>query len=245
MALVAAWMLIWAMAFKLSGKEDWQFTPPWQVAESLWEGLRDGSIPRELGASLFRVGYGFTLALGLGVAIGLAAATNRVVEWLVGPLVLGVQSLPSICWLPVAILVFGVNERAILFVVLMGSVGSISIAIRDGVRQVPLTYQRVASTFGASAWQRLFWVAIPAALPAFVSGMKQGWSFAWRSLLAGEIIIHTLGVGSLLETARNLNDYPKLFAVMIVILLASVTVDKLLFATLERRIHSRWGLAGK
>jgi NitT/TauT family transport system permease protein len=180
----------------------------------------------------------------LGVGTGLLLVSSGFFNWLVGPLVLGVQSLPSICWMPLGILQFGLNEKAILFVVIMGSVGSISIALRDGLMQVPLTYQRVAGTFGANTAQRMLLVSMPAALPAFISGLKQGWSFAWRSLLAGELIRGS-GMGGLLNRSRDENDYPRMFAVMILIVVISVLVDKVLFSRLEERIRVRWGLAGK
>jgi len=243
--MIAAWLLLWQLAFWISGREEYRFTPPLPVLRSLWEGLADGSIFAGVWASLARVLYGYGISLLLGVAIGVLLVSNRFFDWLFGPLVLGVQSLPSICWLPVAILAFGLKDEAILFVVVMGSVGSVAIATRDGLSQVPITYQRVASTFGANVGQRLWWVSIPAALPAFISGLKQGWSFSWRSLLAGELLFNTIGMGRLLTEARDLADYPKLFAMMIVVVLISVLVDKVLFSTLERRIRVRWGLGDK
>jgi len=250
------------MAFKISGKQDWEFPKPLPAAASLfgrgaeageaspsvlgefWNGMRDGSFLSALWASLMRGAKGFSLALLIGVALGLLLSASRFFQWLIGPLVLGVQSLPSICWLPVAIFIFGLNETAILFVVLMGSVGSITLATRDGLSQVPQTLHRVGQTFGANYWQRLFWVNIPAALPVFISGLKQGWSFAWRSLLAAELIQHVIGVGALLDQTRNLTEYPRMFACMILILLVSVFVDKIFFTNLEKRIRSRWGMAG-
>jgi NitT/TauT family transport system permease protein len=240
-ALVAMWLLAWETAFRISGKRDWQFPPPLPVVEAFWAGLRDGSFLWSLSASLLRAIYGFLLALGIGAALGLLLSTNRFFQWLLGPLVLGIQSLPSICWLPVSILWFGLNDTAILFIVLMGSVGSITIATRDGLSQIPLTYRRVAGTFGASFWQRLCWVSVPAALPVFISGLKQGWSFAWRSLLAGELIRDVVGVGGLLTKSRDLNDYARMFASMILILLVSVLADKVVFSNLERHVRARWG----
>jgi NitT/TauT family transport system permease protein len=243
--LIGVWLLLWQTAFWISGKEEWQFTPPLPVLKTLWEGVRDGTFLWGVWASLARVLYGYGISLGLGVVIGVLLVSNKFFDWLFGPLVLGVQSLPSICWLPVAILAFGLKDKAILFVVIMGSVGSVAIATRDGLSQVPTTYQRVAGTFGASLGQRLLWVSIPAALPAFISGLKQGWSFSWRSLLAGELLFSTVGVGKLLTEARDLADYPKLFAMMIIVVLISVLVDKVLFSSLERRIRVRWGLGDK
>jgi len=243
--LVAFWLLLWEIAFRISGKEEYQFTPPLPVLKTLWEGIQNGTFLRGVWASLGRVLYGYVISLGIGIVLGMLLVSSRFFDWLLGPLVLGVQSLPSICWLPVAILSFGLGDTAILFVVIMGSVGSVAIATRDGLSQVPITYQRVASTFGASLPQRLLWVSIPAALPAFISGLKQGWSFSWRSLLAGELLSNTVGVGKLLTEARDLADYPKLFAMMILVVLISVLVDKVLFSRLEQRIRVRWGLAGK
>lgn len=239
------WILAWQTAYKLLGRESWQFAPPADVFKALWGGLADKSFLKALLASLCRIACGFGLALLLGSVLGLALACSRACNWLAGPLVLGVQSLPSICWMPVAVLWFGLNERAILFVVLMGSLGSITMATRDGLRQVPLTYQRVASTFGASLAQRLLWVSLPAALPVFISGLKQGWSFAWRSLLAGELLYGVAGMGGLLTTSRDLADYARMFAAMIVIVSVSLLVDRTIFSRLEQRVRARWGLAGR
>ena len=245
LALVGVWILIWETAFRLSGKEDWQSIPPTHVLQELWSGVAGGTFLRSLGASLLRVVYGFGVALVVGSILGLLLATSSFVNWLVGPLILGVQSLPSICWMPLAVLWFGLGEWSILFVVLMGSLGSVAVATRDGVRQMPVTYSRVASTFGTNWYQRLLWVSIPAALPVFISGLKQGWTFAWRSLLAGELLYRVIGVGGALTEARDLADYPKMFAVMILIVLVSVLVDKVIFSRLEERVRVRWGLAGK
>ncbi|HYF48788.1 MAG TPA: ABC transporter permease [Planctomycetota bacterium] len=263
-ALVALWMLLWQLIFIATGSKAWKFAPPLDVVKDLWDGLvphkvigelwqeyiqgerpetYSGKVLRGIIASLIRVLYGYGIALVLGVIVGLLLVSSRFFEWLLGPLILGIQSLPSICWLPLAILWFGLGENAILFVVLMGSLGSITIATRDGLRQVPVTYQRVAATFGAAPMQRMLWVNVPAALPVFISGLKQGWSFAWRSLLAGELLYRSISAGSLLMDARELNDYPRMFAVMIMIVLVSILIDRILFAKLEARIHARWGLA--
>jgi len=240
---VAVWITIWEMAFRLfAGEESYGFKPPSEVLRTLFEGLLSGHYLKGLGASLMRVAYGYVAALVIGTTLGLLIAYTRFFEWLIGPLLLGIQSLPSICWLPVAVLWFGLNEKAILFVVLMGSVGSIAMATADGLRQVPLAYQRVALTFGASWLQRLLWVSIPSALPMFVSGLKQAWSFAWRSLLAGELIWHTVGVGGLLQDARDLTDYAGVFAVMILIVCVSLLMDRVIFSYLEHRIRTRWGV---
>jgi NitT/TauT family transport system permease protein len=239
------------MAFRLSGKEEYVFPRPWPVLLALKDGLLDGGFLKALALSLWRLVFGYSIALVVGVVLvlGLLLAYTRFFAWLFGPLVLGVQSLPSICWIPVAIIAFGLAPAAILFVVVMGSLGSIAMATADGLRQVPVSYQRVAGTFGANFKQRLLWVAIPAALPTFTNGLKQGWSFAWRSLLAGELICHGagigFGIGGLLDDARNLADYARVAALMIVLVCVSVLVDRFVFRRLEVRVQQRWGLAGK
>lgn len=254
--------MIWETAFRLFASEDSVFPSPLQVGKAFWEGLTEQNLLEILkavwhgdwdalksksfivgaGASIVRGAYGFVLASAIGISVGLLMSLSDWVEWLVSPLVLGIQSLPSICWLPVAILWFGLNNNAILFVVLMGSVGSITIATRDGLRQIPRTYSRVAQTFGASTLQRLFMVNVPSAIPTFVTGLKQGWSFAWRSLLAGELIRDVLGVGGLISKSRDLQDYPRMFAAMILVLAISVLVDKVFFNKLEERVRARWVL---
>ena len=243
LARLAVWLLLWQIAASLSGKEAWRFVPPAPVLRALAHGLGDGSMLRGVAASLARVAAAFALAIALGTASGVLLTVSSTAAWLAGPLLSGVQSLPSICWMPLAILWLGLNERAILFVALMGSVGSIAMATRDGLASVPLAYQRVAATFGATRWQRLALVQMPAAVPAFVAGLKQGWSFAWRSLLAGELLYRCTSAGSLLTDARDLADYPRLFAVMALLMAVSVAVDRLVFSPLEADVRRRWALA--
>jgi NitT/TauT family transport system permease protein len=247
LALIALWALIWEMA--CWRKDEFIFPRPWPVLLALKDGLLGGEFLRALGVSLWRLLTGYCFALALGVVLGLLLAYTRFFAWLLGPLVLGIQSLPSICWIPVAIIVFGLAPAAILFVIVMGSLGSIAMATVDGLRQVPVAYQRVAGTFGANFRQRLLWVDIPAALPMFISGLKQGWSFAWRSLLAGELICHGagigFGIGGLLDEARNLADYTRVAALMIVLVCVSVLVDRFVFRRLEICVNQRCGQTEK
>jgi len=237
---MAVWLFLWEAAVRIAGSS-YTATPPLKVLAEFFSGLQsDFWFP--LFYSLKRIIIGYTLALIIGISIGILIATSSFFRWLFGLIILGVQSLPSICWLPVAILWFGLNEKAILFVVLMGSLGSITIAVRDGFNNIPVIYHRVGATFGAKWWQHIIYVSMPAALPNFVTGLKQGWSFAWRSLMAGELLYHSRSLGSLLSDARDLADYPRMYAVMLLIILVSILVERLIFLQLERKIHARWGL---
>jgi len=157
-------------------------------------------------------------------------------------LLVSLQSLPSICWIPLAVLWFGLTEKAILFVVLMGSLLSVTIAMEDGRKQMPKIYGLAGRNLGASGF-RLFWsVLLPASLPFIVNGMKQGWAFAWRSLIQAEMIFLSLGLGQLLMMGRDLSDMNQVMAVMILIVILGYMVDGLIFRTMERRLQEKYGL---
>jgi NitT/TauT family transport system permease protein len=176
------------------------------------------------------------------MTLGLGVASNKFLEETVGGLLVSLQSLPSICWIPLAVLWFGLTEKAILFVVLMGSLLSVTIAMEDGRKQMPKIYGMAGRNLGASGF-RLFWsVLLPASLPFVVSGLKQGWAFGWRSLIQAEMIFLSLGLGQLLMMGRDLNDMSQVIAVMILIILLGYLIDGLVFRTMERKLQERWGL---
>ncbi|RPI07552.1 MAG: ABC transporter permease [Zetaproteobacteria bacterium] len=186
------------------------------------------------------VGYGISVAVG--TLLGLVQARWKLVDETLGSLVLGLQTLPSICWLPLALLWFGLNERAIIFVVVMGSLLSITIATEHGVKHTPPLLIRAAQTMGARGLKMYVDVILPAALPSVIEGMKQGWSFAWRSLMAGELLFVSMGLGQLLSMGRELNDMSQVVAVMMVIVGIGLCVDRLVFARLGNSVRRRWGL---
>jgi NitT/TauT family transport system permease protein len=179
----------------------------------------------------------------LGIALGVLIATSRFLKETLGGLVVSLQSLPSLCWLPLAVLWFGLSEKAIIFVVVMGSLLSVTISTELGVRHVPKIYSMAGRNLGASGIQLFLHVLLPASLPHLVSGLKQGWAFAWRSLVSGEMIFVSLGLGHLLMMGRDLNDMSQVVAVMILIVTIGYLVDGLLFRTIEKRIQQTWGLA--
>jgi NitT/TauT family transport system permease protein len=233
---------IWAIAAKLRIWPPYLFPPPWGVGEALWAGFQDHSLWIGIAMTMKRMAIGYGLSVILGMVLGLAVASNRFLEETLGGLMVSLQSLPSICWVPLAILWFGLSEKAILFVVLMGSLLSVTIAMEDGRKQLPNIYAMAGRNLGASGF-RLFWyVLLPASLPYIVSGLKQGWAFAWRSLIQAEMIFLTLGLGQLLMMGRDLNDMSQVIAVMILIIVLGYLVDALVFRTAERVLQNRWGL---
>jgi NitT/TauT family transport system permease protein len=187
---------------------------------------------------------GYAISLVLGIILGLFVGRIQIVQKTVGSVLLGLQALPSICWLPLALLWFGLSEKAIIFVVIMGAVLSISLSTADGIHNTPPLFLQAAKTMGASGIGLYSRVVLPAALPTIVSGMKLGWSFAWRSLMAGELLYYggMASLGHLLTMGRELNDMAQVISVMLIIVCIGLLVDFLVFAPIERRIRERWGL---
>jgi sulfonate transport system permease protein len=238
-ALIAAWAILARM-------EVWPpyiFPTPRGVGEALWAGFADHSFWVAIAVSMKRMVLGYAISVGLGVVLGLGVASNKFLEDTVGGLLVSLQSLPSICWLPLAVLWFGLTEKAILFVVVMGSLLSVTISMETGRKQLPKIYTMAGRNLGARGFQ-LFWhVTLPASLPYMVTGLKQGWAFAWRSLISGEMIFVSLGLGQLLMMGRDLNDMSQVIAVMILIIALGYLVDGLVFKTIEKRLQHKWGLA--
>lgn len=195
-----------------------------------------------MAASVERIVVGYTISLFFGVALGLLVGRFRLLDETLGSLMVGLQVLPSICWLPLAILWFGLSEAAIQFVVVMGALLSIAIATDSGIKNLSPLYVRAARSMGVRGFDLYLRVILPAAFPSIVTGMKLGWSFAWRSLMAGELIFVSAGLGYLLEMGRELGDMSQVVAVMVVIAAVGLFFDQLLFAPLERRVRRRWGL---
>ena len=160
------------------------------------------------------------------------------------PLVLGIQTLPSVCWVPFSILWFGLSTKAILFVVVMGAAFSVAISVDNAIKNVQPIYTKAALTLGANKNQLYHYVIFPACLPELVTGMKQGWSFAWRALMAGEVMTTSVGLGQTLIMGRDLADINQVMLVMLVIVLVGIVIDKCIFSVAERRILSRRGLTG-
>ena len=238
--LLAAWQaLAWIRLWP-----EFIFPSPLGVLQTLARGFQNGTFVIGIVVSLQRILIGFGFSAIAGMLLGLALGRIRILDETVGSLVLGLQALPSICWLPLALLWFGLSETAILFVVVMGALLSITLATEAGVKNMPPLYLRAARNLGARGWRLYAQVILPAALPAIITGMKLGWSFAWRSLMAGELLYQgaRIGLGNMLSMGRDLNDMSQVVAVMLVIIAIGLVVDRLIFAPLESRVRERWGL---
>ncbi len=241
-AFLAALLLLWQGLAWAGFWPRYLFPGPRQVFGSLWGMALDGSLGRAVLRSLGRLGLGYAISALAGTALGVLFSRFGWLEATLGRLSLGLQTLPSICWLPLALIWFGLNEKAILFVVVMGSVLSISMATESGVRHVPPVWIRAARTMGCSGARLYFKVVLPAAFPSILTGLKQGWSFAWRSLMAAELIYSTPGLGFLLNSGREFNDAAQVMAVIGVIIVLGTAINQAVFAPLEGRVRRRFGL---
>lgn len=214
------------------------------VAQYLYGAIADGTLQQAALVTMRRLLAGYTIGVMLGLPLGLLTARSKFLEDTVGVLALGLQTLPSVCWVPLALLWFGQTEAAMLFVVVMGTLWSVIIATDNGVRHVPPIYVRAARTMGSKGLHTWLKVILPASLPFIVSGMKQGWAFAWRSLMAAEIYVTILsgfGLGHLLHYGRELNAMDQVIGIMFVIVVIGLLADKVLFSPWERFLHRRWG----
>jgi NitT/TauT family transport system permease protein len=241
---IAALIMVWQAA-TMSGR--WSpvlLPPPRAVAFYLWDALRDGTLAEAAGVTLRRLLLGYAIGIAIGLPLGLATSTSEYMQDTVGALALGLQTLPSVCWIPLALLWFGQTETAMLFVVVMGTLWSVLLATDTGARNIPPIYARAARTMGSEGFDKWTRVILPASLPFVVSGMKQGWAFAWRSLMAAEIFVTILtgfGLGHLLQYGRELSAMDQVIGVMVVIVVIGLIADKMLFSPCERFLHRRWG----
>ena len=235
-------LLLWQAVIMLKLWPEYLFPGPAKVFTALFEGFGNHSFLIGMAVSFKRLLIGFGISIVLGSAIGTLLVKYKTLDETVGGLVLGLQTLPSICWFPLALLWFGLNEWSVIFVIIAGSVFSMTIATYSSFKNVPPIYIKVGRNMGAKNLKLLWNIFIPAAIPSLVSGLRQSWSFAWRSLMAGELLYNSLGLGFLLNTGRELNDMSQVIAVIFLIIAISILVDKMIFGRIESKIRARYGL---
>lgn len=242
-ALIALWELLYVMATSWFGwAKSYAVPNPIGVVKSFGKLISTGTLFAAIVKSMGRVLLGFAISLVIGIALGVLIMQSEYMARNLKPLILGVQTLPSICWVPFAILWFGLKESAIIFVVVMGSAFSIALAVESGIKGVPPIYVRAAKTMGMKGTKLYTKVIFPAALPAFVAGVKQAWSFAWRALMSGEVMSASVGLGYTLMMGRDLADINQVMTIMLVIVLIGIIIDKGILSNVENRILRNRGL---
>jgi NitT/TauT family transport system permease protein len=244
----AAVLGAWEIAYRIVRWKPWIFPAPSHVLESLEVLVGAQSkhaLPLALAVSGARLAAGFVASVLLGTTLGTAMWRFKWLDDQIGGFLLGLQTLPSVCWVPLSILVFGLNETGIAFVLVMGSAFAVAIAFRDGLRTIPPIYRKAGLMLGAKGWALYRHVILPASMPALASSLRQGFSFAWRSLMGAELIfmVNGHGVGYLLHQGREFSDVAQVVAMMIVMVMIGMLFDRSAFGPFERRVHRRFGLS--
>lgn len=247
LAAVGLALAIWELVVLSGWRPDYVLPGPGAVLGRLAADLASGDVLIASAITMKRAVIGYAIALAVGVAIGLVMARVRVLRTAAGSLLTGLQTMPSVAWFPLAILLFQLSESAILAVVVLGAAPSIANGLLNSFDQVPPLLVRAGRVLGARGLGLYRHIILPAALPGFLTGLKQGWAFAWRSLMAGELLViigHAPSIGVRLQFSRELSDAEGLLAWMIVVMLLGVIIDGVVFGALERAVHRRRGLTG-
>jgi len=244
LAALALALGLWQLIAISGWRESYVLPGPVPVFVELADRVAAGEFWKAVGVTMTRGIVGFAIAAVLGLVLGVLVARSRILRAAIGSLITGLQTMPSIAWFPLAILLFQLSEQAILFVILIGAVPSIANGVIGGVDYVPALLVRAGRNVGASGLSLYRHVILPAALPSIVTGLKQGWAFAWRSLLAGELLVaiaNRPSLGQFLMQSRDFGDTSYMIALMIVILVIGIAVDAV-FSSIERGIRRRRGV---
>ncbi|MGW6983086.1 ABC transporter permease [Streptomyces sp. NPDC054932] len=242
-------LIVWQVLVSTGITEESKLPPLSAVGDSLGKMWVGGTLLEVIWTSVSRGLLGFLLALAIGTPLGLLVARVTFVRAAIGPILQGLQSLPSVAWVPPAVLWFGLNDAMMFTVILLGAVPSIANGLVSGIDQIPPLHLRAGRTLGATGLRGARHIVMPAALPGYLAGLKQGWAFSWRSLMAAEIIASSpdlgLGLGQLLENGRNNIDLPGVFLAIILILVVGIAIDLLIFSPIERYVLRSRGLLTK
>ncbi|WFE32004.1 ABC transporter permease [Micromonospora sp. WMMD975] len=243
-AALALAVALWQAVVWSGWKEPWALPGPAVVFADLGRYLASSALWEGLATTARRAVVGFSAAVAVGLLLGLGVARVKVLRAALGSMITALQTMPSIAWFPLAILLFQLSEQAIFFVVVLGAAPSVANGVIHGVDYVPPLLVRAGRNLGARGLNLYRYVIAPAALPAIVAGLKQGWAFAWRSLMAGELLVviaTRTSIGAQLTYARELSEAPRLMAIMIVILVVGLLVDTA-FGAADKAIRRRWGV---
>ena len=242
---IAFYVLIIVVWQGIDSAEIWPdniFPSPIEVGEDLLYGISDGSLFYGIATSMWRLVIGLSIAIGGGMLLGILMARVETVNQTIGSLVLGLQSIPSVAWVPLAILWFGLSDSGIIFVTAIGAIFAVTINTYTGVKNIDPSFIEAARNMGAKGGQLVSTILIPAAFPYMISGFKQGWAFAWRGVIGAELLFSFLGLGFLLNVGRQLNDVSQVIAMMLVIMGIGILIDGFVFKKLEDKVMTKWGL---
>jgi NitT/TauT family transport system permease protein len=242
---IALALLGWQAVVSLGDWPPWVLPGPLEVLPRLADEVTSGAVLQSLAITLRRAALGFALAVLVGSLIGMLLTTSKLLRDAVLSLLTGLQTMPSVAWFPLAILLFQLSEASILSVVVLGAAPSVAVALVSSFEHVPPLWLRAGRSLGARGWSLYRHIVIPAILPGFVAGLKQAWAFAWRSLMAGELLViigHQPSLGVRLQYAREFSDAQGLLAWMLVVLGVGIAIEALVFSRIETMLRVRRGL---
>lgn len=237
--LIGAWQAIFALELV----PDYIFPSPLQVVTRLYELWSDGFLWTSIRATLGRMTIGFGIATATGIALGLAMGSSRTLNACLRSLFMGLATLPTAAWAPLALILFGLSDMSIYFVIFMSSTPAVAIATADAIRNIPPILVKAARTLGTRTWALPHRILFPAAFPGILTGVKLGWTLGWHGAVSAELIKSSIGLGYLLHMGRELHDIAQVLGAMLVTIVIGIAVDRILFGFLEQGVRKRWGLS--
>lgn len=232
---------VWQLVFSLHIAPEQVIPSPYSVGSALAKGISDGSLLYGTATSLWRLAVGLVIAIVAGMLLGIFIAKFETVNQMLSSLLLGLQSIPSVAWVPLAFLWFGKTDGGVIFVTVIGALFAVAMNTNSGIKNVQPSLIAAGKNLGASGTQLITNVIIPASFPHLISGFKQGWAYAWRGVISAEVIFAVLGLGSLMNAGTKENHISQVIAILLVIMTIGILVDGLLFRRLEKIVASRWG----
>ncbi len=238
---------IWELVYKINDDILYAWAPyvlpsPISVFATIIGLLKSKILLNAILSSMRRLVIGYLISVVIGSIVGFLMIRFKYIEENFSSLILGLQTLPNLAWVPFSILWFGYNESTIIFVIAVGSIFSISLAVDSAIKNINPIYLKAAKTMGAKGYKLYSNVIIPAALPNIIAGLKEGWSFAWRGLISGEMLVSVTGLGQILSKGKDSSNISQVVAVMLIILSLGLVIDKFVFGRIEKSIRCRWGL---
>ncbi|TBL78363.1 ABC transporter permease [Paenibacillus thalictri] len=222
----------------------WKFPSVFQVLQAFYDGFVHGKLLEATFESVRRLLTSFVISIAVGVTLGFLFARYRIVDDTIGFLVVALQTIPSIAWLPFSIIWFGMNDFSVIFITTLGATWTMAMSSRTGIKNIPTLYIKAAQTMGTGNGFKMFYqVMVPAAFPHMMTGVRVAWAFAWRALVAGELIAKGVGLGQLLQDGRNLADTALMLCIVIIIAVLGTLSDHFCFKRMEDKILLRYGLA--
>ncbi len=240
---ISVFIGIWQLVYIIGIWPKISLPSPLMVAEAFYDLFQNNTLLTGIGMTMYRLAIGFIISIAIGMAVGLAMVKFAGFGKTMGSFAVGLQSFPSIAWVPFAILLIGLNDLGILFVVIMSSIFSVMMSTYSGIRNIPTIYIRAAKNMGAKGLHLFRHLMIPAATPALITGIKQAWSFAWHALIGAEILMAaSIGIGHILLIGREFQSMSQIIASMITIFALGMIFDRVIFMKIEDKVRERWGL---